>query len=508
VSGDTWVPLPLACLGVGAFAVYLLARLLPARLRGDRNAWLAVCTALVFGAALVTLLPLSAFARAAARAGQALPAWGHRETGSTFLRADPGALVIVGLALGLGGLAAVYSGHYLARDERNEAYYPLLLLLIAGLTGMVMAVDLFSLYMFCELMSVAAYALVAFRRRTVTAIEAGFKYLIMGSTGTVIFLMGISFIYRARGHIALPGVDSHLGIGMGVWTRAGLACLLVGLMVKSALVPLHTWLPDAHGRAPSSVSALLSGVVIQSAFYVLLKVSLGLGLPAQSLGRLLIGLSVLNMTLGNGLALVQTYTKRLLAYSTIAQMGYVMLGVGIGLRYGLPQAIQAGFFLLLSHAVMKALAFLCKGVCHSYCNATTIAQLRGTAQRFPLIAVAFSVAIGGLAGVPPLAGFAGKWFVLAQALRVADPLAYGGLAVFLVNSLLSLGYYLPLIARLFSPPLQAHEGEVCGRIPLSPWMGLPIVILGGLVLAIGLYPEVWLDLTVDVGTYLLALGRR
>jgi len=174
------------------------------------------------------------------------------------------------------------------------------------------------------------------------------------------------------------------------------------LGVKSAIVPLHTWLPDAHGWAPSSISAMLSGIIVQSAFYALLKVSLGLGFPAHDLGTLLIVLSLLNMTLGNGMALVQTYTKRLLAYSTIAQMGYVMLSVGVGLRYDVPLAIQAGFFLLLAHAAMKGVAFLCKGVCHFYCDATRIEDLRGTAMRLPLVAVVFSVALAGLAGVPPL----------------------------------------------------------------------------------------------------------
>jgi formate hydrogenlyase subunit 3/multisubunit Na+/H+ antiporter MnhD subunit len=244
---------------------------------------------------------------------------------------------------------------------------------------------------------------------------------------------------------------------------------------------------------------MLSGVIVQSAFYALLKVSLGLGLPAHDLGALLIVLSLLNMTLGNGLALVQTNTKRLLAYSTIAQMGYIILSIGVGLRYDVPGAIQAGFFLLLAHAVMKGLAFLCKGVCHFYCDATLIADLRGTAARLPLVAVAFSLALAGLASVPPLAGFTAKWFILMGTLRSSDALGYVGLAVFLLNSLLALGYYLPLIGTLFT----GTEGE---RIRISPWMAAPIVALGALVLVIGLYPEPWLAWTADVGVYLLTVS--
>ena len=497
MTGDVRVVLPLACLACGAFAVYLVARFVT-----GRNDLLALFTAGVFAAALTALALLGAAASASH-----LPTWGRLGSGGAFLRADPGALVVAGVALGLGLSVAVYSGRYLALDQRYETYYPLLLLLVTGLVGMLLAADLFNLYMFCELMSVAAYVLVAFRRRTITAIEAGFKYLVMGSVGTVTILAGISFIYRETGQLVFP---QALG-APGPWTRAGVACLLVGLGLKSAIVPLHTWLPDAHGRAPSSISAMLSGVVVQSAFYALLKVCLGLGFPARSLGTLLIALALLNMALGNGLALVQIHTKRLLAYSTIAQMGYVLLSVGIGLRYDLPSAIQAGLFMILAQAVMKGLAFLCKGVCHFYHDSTTIEQLRGTAAQMPLVAVAFSVALAGLAGVPPLAGFAGKWLILQGALRSSDVLGYVGLGALLLNSLIALGYYLPLFGWLLPPPLAppwgGWRGGSGGRIRVSPWMALPIVALGALVLAIGIYPSPWLDWSADVGVYLLALGR-
>ena len=489
--GNVWVVLPLTCLLGGAFGLYLVARLVT-----NRNDLLALLTTIVFTATLVALVRLQLTTGL-----EHLPVWGRFGEGGAFLRADPGGLVVASVAVGLGLLVALYSGRYLALDQRYETYYPLLLLLVTGLVGMILAVDLFNLYLFCELMSVAAYVLVAFRRRIDTAIEAGFKYLVMGSIGTVIILMGISFVYRETGTLALSQIESTSGI----WMRAGIACFLVGMGIKSAIVPLHTWLPDAHGRAPSSISAMLSGIIIQSVFYTLLKVSLGLGFPAHDLGTWLIVLSLINMTLGNGMALVQTYTKRLLAYSTIAQLGYVMLSVGIGLRYDIPLAIQAGFFLLLAHAVMKGAAFLCKGVCHFYCDATQITDLRGTAIRLPLVAVTFSVALVGLAGVPPLAGFAGKWFILMGVLHSSDALGYVGLAVFLLNSLFALSYYLPLIGTLFAPQTSevVETSEVA--IEVSPWMAVSIAVLGVLVLVIGLYPGPWLEWMEDVGVYLLAL---
>ena len=509
MTESTWVVAPLICMAVGAFAIYLAAQLLSGRLRALRNALLASITALVFATALATMIPLSMATRASANrpAGSTenpvdiSPRWGGEEHNSPFLRADPGAVVVMSVALGLGMLVSIYSARYLSLDRRYAIYYPLLLLLVTGLSGMVLAADLFNLYLFCELMSVAAYVLVAFRRHTDTAVEAGFKYLVMGSVGTIIILMGISFIYRETGSVTLPAAEGTSGL----WTRIGMACFLVGLAIKSAIVPLHTWLPDAHGRAPSSISAMLSGIVIQSAFYAMLKVSLGLGFTARALGTVLIWLSLFNMTLGNGMALVQTNTKRMLGYSTIAQMGYMMFIIGVGLRHDIPAAIQAGFFFLIAHAAIKGLAFLCKGVCHFYCDTTTIAQLRGTARQLPLVAVAMSVALGGLAAVPPLAGFAGKWFILVYAMRAVEPLVFAGVVILLLNSLLSLGYYLPLIATLFTSP-RAGPDEIA-RIPISPWMAFPLVILGGVVIAIGLYPGPWLDRVAGIGVYMLSSGR-
>ncbi len=479
-SGNFWVVLPLACLMGGAFLIYLVARLIT-----SRNQWLAGLTALAFAAALAALLLPAQAAENTASLGTSFT------SGGIVLQAEPGARFISSIALGLGLCVTVYSGRYLSLDRRYKTYYPLLLLLMTGLVGMVMTTDLFNLYLFCELMSITAYVLVAFRRRTDTAIEAGFKYLIMGSTGTLTLLMGITLIYRETGSLAI----SQALTAPGVWARAGLACIWVGLGIKSAIVPAHTWLPDALGRAPSSVSALFSAVE-QSAFYILLKLSLSLGFPARDLGLGIIIFALFNMVLGNVTALGQVNTKRMLAYSSIAQMGYIMFSVGVGLHYDIPAAIQAGFFLLLAHTVMKGLAFLSKGVCHFYRHTTTIEQLRGTFRDLPLVAITFSVALVGLIGVPPLAGFAGKWFILAQVLRVGDALAYVGVTIFLLTTVLSLGYYVPLIIMLFTAAPATSEQHP--RVEISYWMIIPLLLLTATVIALGVYPEPWWHWAADL----------
>lgn len=472
------VVLPLIILVGGAFAIYLVARLIT-----SRNEWLAALTAMVFAAALGALLTLG---RAP---GSASLMWGNTMAGvsgmgSVVLQADAGAIFVGGIALTMGLCVAVYSGRYLSLDHRYRTYYPLLLLMLTGLLGMVMTTDLFNLYLFTELMSIAAYVLVAFRRRTDTSIEAGFKYLIMGTVGTLTLLMGITLIYRETGTLTIPQPI----VAPGVWARAGLACIWVGLGIKSAIVPLHTWQPDAYGRAPGSVSALLSSIV--GPFYILLKLSLALGFPARDLGLGLMICALLNMFLGNGMALMQTNTKRLLAYSSIAQLGYVMFSVGVGLHYGLPEAVQAGFFLLAVQTVMKGLAFLSKGVCNFYDHTTSIEQLRGTFRRLPLIALTFSVAIIGLIGIPPLAGFTGKWFILTEVWHAGDILVYAGIVIFLLNTLLSLGYYLPVLAMIFSPASlrQLPAQDTPPPVKISGWMIVPLVALTILVVVIGIFP--------------------
>ncbi len=473
MTDDLWVVLPLLIPVVGAFLVYLLARLAMAS-----NQKLALSTSAIFGAALIALVQLSRVS------GGETMAWGGTLSGAVELQTDRGAMFVSGIALSLGLCVAVYSGRYISLDRRFHTYYPLLLLLVTGILGMVMVTDLFAIYLFCELTSIAGYVLVAFRRQTDTAVEAGFKYLILGTVATLIMLLGTAWIYRETGRI-----DLSIGGSPGLWWRAGAACFVVGLALKSGIVPLHTWLPDAYGRAPSSISALLAGIGSKGTLYLLVRVALGLEFGAAELGLTLILLSFLNMTVGNTLALVQRNTKRMLAYSSIAQAGYIMFALGVGLRYGRADALRAGFFLLLSHAVMKALAFLSKGVCHFYIGTTRVPDLRGTFQRLPLVAVLFSLALLGLAGFPPLAGFTAKWFILTEAVAAGDRLVYVGAGLFLFNTLLSLGYYLPLIGHLFTP---LPEDADSSPIPISRWMVVPMVVLAVLVVAMGMAPAPWL----------------
>jgi len=192
VTGEVWVVLPLACLALGALLVAFLGRVVT-----RDNGWLAAATAFAFGAGLLATALASGRAVAWQQDVGAWPVWGSSAPGGAMLRAEPGALLLMGVAMTMGLLVAIYSGRYLSLDQRYMTYYPLLILLVIGLSGVLMAADLFTLYLTCELMGITAYVLVAFRRHTDTAVEAGFKYLVMSSAGSMTMLMGVALVYRA-----------------------------------------------------------------------------------------------------------------------------------------------------------------------------------------------------------------------------------------------------------------------------------------------------------------------
>ena len=479
---------PLLIPGLGAVVLYLVARLVT-----RRNAALAGLTA------TLCLAGLGAVLRMNARLGPtAWPTWAPDGAPGAVLQADPGGMLIAMVALGLGFAVAIYSGRYLALDQRYETYYPLLLLLITGLVGMAMAVDLFTLYLCTVLASASSYVLVAFRRRTATAIEAGFKYLVMGSMGSVMVLAGIGFVLGGAGTLQLPLPEGALR----GWSGLGVGLILFGYFVKAAMFPTHTWLPDAHGRAPSSISAVLSGIMVQTSLYTAVKVGLGLGLPGNQLGWLLVALSIPSMTLGNLMALRQTYGKRLLGYSSIANVGYMALAFGLGLAHARPEAIAAALFLLVAHAAMKALAFLSKGVFHFACGASLVSELDGLGRRVSVAGAGFVVALAGLSGLPPLAGFMAKLGLLTSFVQKPGLGAKVALAALLGNSLVGLAYYLPLVGRVLRLGREPEE-----PVEVSPWMQAPVILLTLIVLLMGLFPGVVLAQAQRAAQFLLLWGR-
>ncbi|NLD73039.1 MAG: hypothetical protein GX649_10035 [Chloroflexi bacterium] len=223
----------------------------------------------------------------------------------------------------------------------------------------------------------------------------------------------------------------------------------------------------------------------------------------EAFGALLAVLAVANMTTGNLLALRQVYGKRLLAYSSVAQVGYILLGLGLGLATRRPEPLVAALYLLVAHAGMKGLAFLAKGACHHYCQATLVRDLDGMYRRLPGAATLLVFALAGLAGIPPLAGFVAKWQLLVGALGSATPWIIAALVALVLNTLLSLGYYLPLIGRILRPGGAPPEMQ---PMAMSHWMLVPGVAVGAAVVLVSLVPRPVLQLAHEAALYLLAIG--
>ena len=424
---------------------------------------------------------------------------------AAFYSYEPGAVFISLITFGLATLVSIYCAEYLNLDRRQHAFYPLLILMVCGLTGMLFSANLMVLYLFCELMSISAYALVAFRRRTDTAIEAGFKYLMMGSVASIVILLGITLLFMSYGSIHIADMR-----GSTSWSaQIGTLFFFAGFCLKCALVPMHTWLPDAHGRAPSSISAILSGVLVQGVFYVMLKITLSLGFNHVLLGTILLCLSLLNIMVGNLMGLVQNHTKRLLGYSTIAQMGYITLCMAVGLRNKSMLALQSGFFIILAHALAKSLAFLTKGVFHYYVGASEIKDLRraSTLPIFP--SLAFGISIISLSALPPFPGFTGKWIALSSFFLSSDKITILSALVFLAGSLIAFGYYFPLLLTLFSKPQKKvpDENEKKTQKKISFWMSLPIAILVISILFISIVPQYLMDTSIEAAQFLMGMMR-
>jgi proton-translocating NADH-quinone oxidoreductase chain N len=490
--------LPLVFLFSGSFLAYAMGR----AEQVYQKKYLAATTALLFfGIALILQILL------------AMHIWDAGSLsfyiGDTLLRMDALSVFLGLIALSLGTIVCLYSVIYMEHDKGQEYYYPLLLLMVAGIVGIGLATDFLVLYLFFELMSIPSYALVVFRRHEWMAIEAGMKYIVMGAVGSAFAFFGISLVYFQTGTLQFNDL-----VGMLSTTpilQAALLFLIIGFGVKAAIVPLHTWLPDAHSAAPSGISAMLSGIVIGAGFFTLLRsllVFTGTGLAA---GELLIIMALITMSVGNLMAYSQLShkqadLKRILAYSSVAQMGYILLGVGVGLAYGIRVGYEGGLFHIMTHAFMKGLAFLCAGAIIHQLGTRYVDEMEGIGLSMKVTGFAFALSLLALAGIPPLSGFMSEWMVFSGSIMTYGIIGLWGIAIAviaLLNALLSLGYYLPIIKTMYLPA--ERKGILKARDP-SAVMLLAIGILAGLTIILGVWPELGLKAVKPAVDILVNLG--
>ena len=476
---------------LGSMAVYLLGRI-ARRLGGEAAAgWTA-------GSASIVLILWAGWTLWRIRSGfgaDGLMLANAGATGSPFsilLKADGLSIFMGGVILALSLAAAVFSLGYMSEDSGLDKYYPVLLLMIGSMLGLTVASDAFNLFIFFELMSVSSFVLVAFRKYSWEPIEAGFKYIILSAVGSFLLLLGIMLAFMYTGHLSLQGIAAGLASVPQEPKLVMLALIIAGLGVKSAIVPLHTWLPDAHSAAPSGISALLSGVVIQTSLFAMFRILLQGFTPLHLIvGQVFMLFGILTMTAGNITAIRQSDIKRMLAYSSVAQMGYILLGLGIGLYYRSEIGLNGGLFHIMTHAFMKGLAFMCAGAIIHAAGTREISDLRGIGWRMPITVGLFGLAGLSLAGVPPFSGFMSKLLIYEAGIKTGLTVGYMLSGIAVLNSIISLGYYLPALSAMFakdgSPGAhKAHEASV------------PILIaLGSLALItilLGVWPEAGLRL--------------
>jgi proton-translocating NADH-quinone oxidoreductase chain N len=487
MTASEFAATPLLALLVGSVATYLQAR----ALRGRGAAWTGLTAfaffLLAFGSAVALI--------ASGVAGRFVL------FGRVPLDAGGLAALLTIVAAGLGMAVSLYSIAYLREEPGLERYYPLLLLMAGGIVGIGYAADLFSLFVFFELMAIASYGLVAYEVRDWEPLEAGMKYVVMSATGSIVALFGISLVYLFTGTLDLARLPGEVAAMPRFASVAAIGLFVAGFGVKSAIVPMHTWLPDAHSAAPSGISAMLSGIVIQAGVLTLVK-SLGLfagpGSPA-SFGFLLALLAVLTMTVGNLLALHQTDLKRMLAFSSIAQVGYVLLGFGLAFEYGVRSGLEGGLFHVLNHAMMKGGAFLAAGAFLWVAGTRDLGRLAGIGRVAPAVGASFAVFSLGLAGVPPMSGFLSKLLIAKAGLDAGGAWPLFFVVALAANSVLSLSYYVPAMNRI----VFAEGAHPTRRIPAT--MQVPIVLLAVGTILVGLFPDVPLQLVVAAAEALARL---
>jgi len=458
---------------------------------------------------LACWLPFALAAQALTRGETFTLAWGQLS-----LRLDGVGLLLAAVSLALGTLVVLYSGPYLTGERGQEKFYAMVVAMVGVMIGLGCATDLFNLWLWFEAMAVTSYLLVAFYREQAASLEAGVKYLVQSAVGSIFVLLGIGLVLANTGSVELQQVREAVVAGgaLAPWTLAAGALFLIGFGVKVALVPLHTWLPDAHSQAPSGISAMLSGVVIEAGLVALLR-ALGplvaVAGSAETWGILLAAFGAANMLIGNLMALRQKQVKRMLAYSSLVHMGYMLTGVAVALLAGEAAGAAGGLFHLLVHGLMKGLAFLAAGallyVLHISLgdhHPLTIDDLAGAARRYPLPALALSIALLSLGGLPPLAGFMSKLQIFVAGIQAHNGWI-AGLVIFAgLNSVLSLAYYAPVINAMYRQ--QPADIVAAGRpVPLA--MNLSLAVLALPVVAIGFWPALTSWLTEPAGAALLAV---
>jgi len=450
--------------------------------RGERNL-AGYILALVLSAALALIGLFTLYPSPVSWAGSLIS---PDQLGGVF------ALVTVGVTL-----AVTIASFDFQKSASNPIYYSLLAFTALGMVMLAYSQDLLMLFVSWELMSLPTYVLAGFDKK-LRSNEASVKYAIIGAMSSAVILYAISLAYGLTGSTQISVVAQRFGQLLSTSSSStALASVSVLLFVagfgfKMSIVPFHMWIPDAYEGAPTTISTLLAAATKKAGFIAAIRVLLAITTlyavtksPLFTLANVFAVLALITMTVGNISALTQKSMTRLLAYSSIAQAGYMLIGfVAFANAPGTSTAmlgLTGTVFHVINHAVMKGVAFLAAALVLLQLKRADLGAYDGLGKRMPITAFTLTVAFLGLAGVPPLSGF---WSKLILVLSVANgPFAWLALAAIL-NSAFSLGYYAWIIKRMY-----IDEGESSERVKEPFWFVLIFAIMVGLIIGIGLFPQ-------------------
>jgi NADH-quinone oxidoreductase subunit N len=405
------------------------------------------------------------------------------------------------IILGGAALTVLMSVPYITREEVDLGeYYMLILFATVGMLLMAAAADLIMVFIALETMSITVYILSAFQRRRVASNEAGLKYLLIGSFATAFLLYGIALVYGATGHTALYDIARFLTDNPPINDKllyAGIAMLLVGFGFKVAAFPFHLWTPDVYEGAPTSITAFMAAGVKVAAFAAFARVFMSALDPVREIWVPAIAtISVLTMTLGNFVACTQTNIKRLLAYSSIAHAGYLLIGIAAGT----PEALSAMVFYLAVYTLMTMGIFaVVIYLGHKGEPNLSLYDFNGLGFRYPVLGGAIVVLMASLAGLPPFGGFWAKFYLFGTA--VEEGLTWL-VVIAVLNSVVSVFYYLGILKNMFFNPQEEEARALPAYVPVGVTLGLSIA---GIV-ALGIFPSALLDAAQD--SAMVALGLR
>lgn len=398
----------------------------------------------------------------------------------------------------------VYSVNYMERFTAKWKFYTLFFLMVGGMNGVVITGDIFNLFIFLEIAAIASYALVAFGTER-HELEAAFKYAIMSTVGSLFILLGIALLYSYTSTLNMADMANILAQkGIGNVTLMVSVLFLMGFGLKAALVPFHAWLPDAHPSAPAPISAMLSGVLIKSlGIYALCRIFYNVIGVSPTISSILMFLGALSMVAGVLLAIGQWDFKRLLAYHSISQVGYIVLGIGLGT----PLGILGGLFHLFNHSVFKSLLFLNSGAVEYSTGTRDLQNMGGLVSRMPVTGTTSLVASMSIAGIPPFNGFWSKLIIIIAVVQDGK-FVYAFLAV--LASILTLASFMKVMKYAFFGKLRENLSRI-KEVPFFMKLSMAALAFFCLVCGILLLPgvnEVFLQGAKDVlleGTESLAV---